>query len=128
MGYWTDFDYFEIAKISGIGGLIGVLFTIPLRRALIVEAELQYPEGVATAEVLKAGDHSGENDDSSKNLSMIFKAALFGGLMKLAQQGLQMWNSAVDFALPFFQDRQENGPSLDSALNCPRHFWQWDIL
>ncbi|MCD6235347.1 MAG: oligopeptide transporter, OPT family [Candidatus Marinimicrobia bacterium] len=102
MGYWTDFDYFEIAKISGIGGLIGVLFTIPLRRALIVEAELQYPEGVATAEVLKAGDHSGENDDSSKNLSMIFKAALFGGLMKLAQQGLQMWNSAVDFALPFF--------------------------
>ncbi|KUK54997.1 MAG: Oligopeptide transporter, OPT family [Marinimicrobia bacterium 46_47] len=101
MGYWTDFDYFEIAKISGIGGLIGVLFTIPLRRALIVEAELQYPEGVATAEVLKAGDHQGETDDSSKNLMMIFKAALFGGLMKLAQQGFQMWNSAIDFALPF---------------------------
>ncbi|HDT12146.1 MAG TPA: oligopeptide transporter, OPT family, partial [Candidatus Marinimicrobia bacterium] len=102
MGYWTDFDYLEIAKISGIGGLIGVLFTIPLRRALIIEAKLQYPEGVATAEVLKAGDHSNENNDTSKNLIMIFKAALFGGIMKLAQQAFNMWNSAIDFAVPFF--------------------------
>jgi len=102
MGYWSDFDYMEIAKISGIGGLIGVLFTIPLRRALIIEAKLQYPEGVATAEVLKAGDHSNEKNDSSKNLMMIFKAAIFGGVMKLAQQAFNMWNSAVDFAVPFF--------------------------
>ncbi len=101
MGYWTDFDYVEIAKISGIGGLIGVLFTIPLRRALIIEAKLQYPEGVATAEVLKAGDHSDEKNNTSENLMMIFRAALFGGIMKLAQQGLQMWNSAIDFAVPF---------------------------
>lgn len=102
MGYWTDFDYMEIAKISGIGGLIGVLFTIPLRRALIIEAKLQYPEGVATAEVLKAGDHSNEKNDTSKNLMMIFKAAIFGGMMKLAQQAFNMWNSAIDFAIPFF--------------------------
>ncbi|MDD3807155.1 MAG: oligopeptide transporter, OPT family, partial [Candidatus Marinimicrobia bacterium] len=101
MGYWTDFDYVEIAKISGIGGLIGVLFTIPLRRALIVEAKLQYPEGVATAEVLKAGDYEKGNHDSSKNLLMIFRAAIFGGIMKLAQQGFHMWNSAIDFAIPF---------------------------
>ena len=64
MGYWTQFDYVEIAKISGIGGLIGVLFTIPLRRALIVEADLRYPEGVATAEVLKAGDRDKEGEDT----------------------------------------------------------------
>jgi putative OPT family oligopeptide transporter len=101
MGYWTDFDYFEIAKISGIGGLIGVLFTIPLRRALIIEAQLRYPEGVATAEVLKAGDHGDGTIDTSGNLMMIFKAALFGGIMKLAQQGLAMWNSAIEFAFPF---------------------------
>ena len=40
MGYWTEFDYVEVAKISAIGGLIGVLFTVPLRRALIVQAKL----------------------------------------------------------------------------------------
>ena len=48
MGVWTEFDYFEVAKIAAIGGVIGVLFTVPLRRALIVEAKLKYPEGVAT--------------------------------------------------------------------------------
>ena len=56
LGYWETFDYVEVAKIAAIGGVIGVLFTIPLRRALIITAKLKYPEGVATAEVLRAGD------------------------------------------------------------------------
>ncbi|SVD37767.1 uncharacterized protein METZ01_LOCUS390621, partial [marine metagenome] len=56
LGYWETFDYVEIAKIAAIGGLIGVLFTVPLRRALIINAKLKYPEGIATAEVLRAGD------------------------------------------------------------------------
>ena len=64
MGYWKTFDYWEIAKIAGIGGLIGVLFTIPLRRALIVEAKLKFPEGIATASVLRTGD---SDDDSDKD-------------------------------------------------------------
>ena len=85
MGYWTHFDYVEIAKISGLGGLIGVLFTIPLRRALVIEANLQYPEGVATAEVLKAGDQS-KATDSAGDLLILLKTGLLGGLMKLAQQ------------------------------------------
>src|SRR5213080_3093456 len=55
IGYWTSFDYGQTAAISMVGGLLGVLFTIPLRRALIVDARLRYPEGVATAEVLKVG-------------------------------------------------------------------------
>ena len=56
IGYWDDFNYLEIARIAAIGGIIGVLFTIPLRRALILEAKLRFPEGIATAEVLKAGE------------------------------------------------------------------------
>src|SRR5690606_15042954 len=56
LGAWTEFNYWEITLISGLGGLIGVLFTIPLRRALIVENPLRFPEGVATAEVLKVGE------------------------------------------------------------------------
>ena len=49
MGVWSEFDYVEVAKIAAIGGGIGVLFTVPLRRALIIQAKLKYPEGVDTA-------------------------------------------------------------------------------
>ena len=55
IGYWDSFDYWQTFVVSSVGGLLGVLFTIPLRRALIVDAALRFPEGVATAEVLKVG-------------------------------------------------------------------------
>ena len=55
LGYWHVFDYGWVAAIAGIGGVLGVLFTIPLRRSLIIEEKLAFPEGTATAEVLKAG-------------------------------------------------------------------------
>ena len=71
LGYWETFDYVEIAKIAAIGGVIGVLFTVPLRRALIINAKLKYPEGIATAEVLRAGDEArkGQEDDGSGAVS-----------------------------------------------------------
>ena len=59
LGYWRVFDYWWVTVIAGLGGLLGVLFTIPLRRTLIVEQQLAYPEGTATAEVLKVGDAPG---------------------------------------------------------------------
>lgn len=102
MGYWTEFNYFEVAKIASIGGLIGVLFTIPLRRALIVEAKLTYPEGIATAAVLRAGDRNqeGEAAESAKgSMKLIGLAALVGGLMKVAQQGYQLWSAAIAGAI-----------------------------
>ncbi len=102
MGYWTEFNYFEVAKIASIGGLIGVLFTIPLRRALIVEAKLTYPEGIATAAVLRAGDRNqeGEAAESAKgSMKLIGLAALAGGLMKVAQQGYQLWSAAIAGAI-----------------------------
>src|SRR5580704_10222357 len=55
LGTWKHFDYLETTLIAGFGGVLGVLFTIPLRRALIIDQPLQFPEGVATAEVLKVG-------------------------------------------------------------------------
>ena len=54
MGYWKDFsgmNFLWITIIAAFGGVLGVLFTIPLRRSLIVEGKLQFPEGIATAEV-----------------------------------------------------------------------------
>jgi putative OPT family oligopeptide transporter len=102
MGYWTEFNYFEVAKIASIGGIIGVLFTVPLRRALIVEAKLTFPEGIATAAVLKAGDRNqeGEAAESAKGgMKLIGMAGLVGGLMKLAQQGFQLWAPALTGAI-----------------------------
>ena len=101
MGVWIDFDYFEVAKISAIGGVIGVLFTVPLRRALIVEAKLKYPEGVATAAVLQAGEESRSTDskDQSGGLVTIGIAGVVGSIMKLCQQGLGMWHAAIEGAV-----------------------------
>ena len=100
MGVWTEFDYLEVAKISAIGGVIGVLFTVPLRRALIVQAKLKYPEGVATAAILRAGEESRVSDekDESGGLMTIAISGLVGGTMKLCQQGFAMWHAAVEGA------------------------------
>ena len=56
LGVWTDFNYWQTTTIAALGGVIGVLFTIPLRRALVCESPLKFPEGVAIAEVLIVGD------------------------------------------------------------------------
>jgi putative OPT family oligopeptide transporter len=55
IGWWTGFNYWESFAICAIGGILGVMYTIPLRRALVTESPLPYPEGVACAEVLKVG-------------------------------------------------------------------------
>src|SRR6476659_8907391 len=55
IGWWTGFPFWESFFICLSGGVLGVLFTIPLRRALVTTSDLPYPEGVAAAEVLKVG-------------------------------------------------------------------------
>lgn len=85
LGYWDVFDYWWVCAIAGLGGLLGVLFTIPLRRSLIVEQRLPFPEGTATAEVLKAGDKPGQG------LKILGIAALTGALVKFAETGLRLW-------------------------------------
>src|SRR4028119_2052463 len=55
VGWWTGFPFWQSFLICLSGGVLGVLFTIPLRRALVTNSDLPYPEGVAAAEVLKVG-------------------------------------------------------------------------
>ena len=101
MGVWDEFNYLEVAKIAAIGGIIGVLFTVPLRRALIIKAKLKYPEGVATAAILEAGNKetkSHEKNETSGLLSIAI-SALVGGTMKLCQQAFGMWNAAIEGAI-----------------------------
>jgi putative OPT family oligopeptide transporter len=78
LGYWQDFRYSWVLAIAGLGGLLGVLFSVPLRRAMIVEEPLAFPEGKAAAEVLKAGENP---EQGVKTLAF---AGALGALVKLA--------------------------------------------
>ena len=66
IGYWTDFPFWTSFWICALGGILGVMYSIPLRRALVTQSDLPYPEGVACAEVLKVG-----SGDEGKNTSDI---------------------------------------------------------
>ncbi|MFC1840030.1 OPT family oligopeptide transporter [Thermodesulfobacteriota bacterium] len=92
MRYWTTFNYWETTLIACLGGVIGVLFTVPLRRALIVEEKLQFPEGIATAEVLRSGDKGGSS------VKYIAQAGIIGALFKFGETGLRLWTGAVETA------------------------------
>ncbi len=82
IGYWKEFDYWAVSIIALTGGLLGVLFMIPMRRVFVVDNdELIYPEGVACAAVLKAGESDKEN--AGAGLSLI-AGGLLGGAFKLA--------------------------------------------
>lgn len=65
VGWWMNFPFWESAAICILGGILGVTFSIPLRRALVVNAGLPYPEGVAAAEVLKVGSPGAEQTDEA---------------------------------------------------------------
>ncbi|APP77012.1 oligopeptide transporter, OPT family [Xanthomonas vesicatoria ATCC 35937] len=78
MGYWPDFKYWWVLGIAGMGGLLGVLFSVPLRRSMIVEDPLPFPEGKAAAEVLKAGENPGPG------LKILAASGAIGALVKLA--------------------------------------------
>jgi putative OPT family oligopeptide transporter len=84
LGYWEDFSFVPTFAIALCGGVLGVLFTIPLRRALIIEAGLRFPEGVATGEVLKAGTEGGAG---AKEIAI---AGVVGAGLKLLQTGLKL--------------------------------------
>lgn len=116
LGYWTEFNYWEVAKIAAIGGTIGVLFTVPLRRAFIIEAKLKYPEGIATAAVLKAGEEARQGGQTAGGLKIIGISSLVGGLMKLAHQGFGMWPAAVEKAVSIRGSIFGIGSDLSPAL------------
>lgn len=92
LGTWAEFDYWETTMIAGFGGVLGVLFTIPLRRALIVETPLEFPEGVATAEVLKVGEQGGGG------IKHIATSGAIGALFKLGEAGFRLWNGTIEEA------------------------------
>jgi putative OPT family oligopeptide transporter len=81
--HWTSFDYWWTLAIVGLGGLLGVLFSVPLRRTLIIDQKLLFPEGVAAAAVLRVGANPAVG---AKFLAM---AAIVGGAFKFITSGLR---------------------------------------
>ncbi|HEY0087087.1 MAG TPA: oligopeptide transporter, OPT family [Allosphingosinicella sp.] len=77
VGWWQGFPYLTTAAVTAVGGILGVMFSVPLRRALVVDTPLPYPEGVAAAEVLKVGAGSREGGaEAEKGLRLIVFSSL----------------------------------------------------
>ena len=105
MGYWQEFPFWQTVLICASGGTLGVLFTIPLRRAMVVNSDLPYPEGVAAAEILKAGNND-ESDSGVKDIAYggIFAAtvAFFTNALRVMSDSASAWfsNGKALFQLP----------------------------
>ena len=108
--YWADFPFWDTMAIAMCGGVLGVLFTIPLRRALIIEKGLKFPEGVATGEVLKAGSKGGDR------IRQIGLAGLAGALFKLGQTGFKFFSSSVSGSVTAGRSIFGMGTELSVAL------------
>ena len=81
VGWWTGFPFWQSFLICVSGGVLGVLFTIPLRRALVTNSDLPYPEGVAAAEVLKVGAGTrGETRDDTGEAREGLTAVMLGSV------------------------------------------------
>ena len=111
LGYWEDFVYSWVLAIAGLGGLLGVFFSVPLRRSLIVDQGLAFPEGKAAAEVLRSGDKPGEG------LKVLAGAAAIGGAMKLAAtSGLRLIPDTAASSAWFGKTLAYFGTNLSPAL------------
>ena len=107
MGAWDGYEYWPIVVISLIGGIVGVAFTIPLRRALIVDSELVFPEGVATAQVLKTGGverdvdkQQGETGDTG--FKWLIQSCAIGGIYKVFESGFRFLSEEMGTVKAFF--------------------------
>jgi putative OPT family oligopeptide transporter len=111
LGHWTDFQYWWVLAIAGLGGILGVLFSVPLRRSLIVEQNLAFPEGKAAAEVLKAGENP------ASGIRVLAAASALGGVGKLiAASGLRLVPDAAAFGSYVGKGIAYMGTNLSPAL------------
>lgn len=98
LGYWQGFQTMETLLICACGGSLGVLFTIPLRRAMVVNSDLPYPEGRAAAEILKVGSHTpGETAKKSGGMKEIVTGSIFAGIISFCTAGLRLFSDAKSF-------------------------------
>jgi oligopeptide transporter, OPT family len=89
-GYWSGFPFWQTALLCMAGGILGVIFTIPLRYAMVVKSELPYPEGVAAAEILKVGSHEEEGRQGGSGIKELAAGGALAGFMSFCSNGLRV--------------------------------------
>ena len=101
VGWWSGFPYWTTVAVCTTGGVLGVMFSVPLRRALVTGSNLPYPEGVAAAEVLKVGSNSGAGDvENARGLRVLMLGALFsGGFALIAKMKFVAEEAGKNFAI-----------------------------
>jgi putative OPT family oligopeptide transporter len=98
VGWWTGFPYWLSVAVIAIGGILGVMYSVPLRRALVTGTDLPYPEGVAAAEVLKVGTGVGGVEENRRGLKMIVWSSVVAAVFAtLAQTRLLVGEVAKAF-------------------------------
>lgn len=89
-GYWSGFPFWQTALLCMAGGILGVIFTIPMRYAMVVKSELPYPEGVAAAEILKVGSHEEEGRQGGSGIKELAAGGALAGFMSFCSNGLRV--------------------------------------
>lgn len=118
VGYWQGFGFVQTAGVCIIGGVLGVMYSIPLRRALVTGSDLPYPEGVAAAEVLKVGDENASgtsHEENAKGLRVIVAGGITSAVMAL----LAAMKAAASEVTAYFKlgaGATTLGTSLSTAL------------
>ena len=84
IGWWNGFPYWISVSICALGGILGVMYSIPLRRALVTQSDLPYPEGVACAEVLKVGGGAEAQKSAVEDARAGLLAVLWGSIVSAA--------------------------------------------
>ncbi|MFB1005730.1 MAG: oligopeptide transporter, OPT family [Candidatus Poseidoniaceae archaeon] len=110
IGLWDDIQWLDTLIIATLGGLLGTMFTIALRRLFIVEEALPYPEGVACREVLVAGEEGGEGA-----LAILYALGI-GAIYGLMVKGFEVTQHTVESAVGFLGTRLYAGMDLSIAL------------
>src|SRR5690242_14552597 len=95
VGWWTGFPYWLSVAVIGIGGILGVMYSVPLRRALVTGTDLPYPEGVAAAEVLKVGGGVGGAEENRRGLVLIGGSTIVSALSFITAETSLLTDSAA---------------------------------
>ncbi|MEO6432872.1 MAG: oligopeptide transporter, OPT family [Sphingomicrobium sp.] len=115
VGWWTGFPYWLSVAVIALGGILGVMYSVPLRRALVTGTDLPFPEGVAAAEVLKVGSGVGGQDENKRGLAMILWSSIAAaGYQVLA--GMNLLAASAAKAFKFGAGVSQVSTSLSMAL------------
>ncbi|MDQ2184715.1 oligopeptide transporter, OPT family [Alcaligenaceae bacterium A4P071] len=94
MGHWQGFPFWQTFGIAAAGGMLGVMFSIPLRHVMVVKSDLPYPEGVAAAEILRVGSEAGANASADRRIPADVSTLNAAGAPSLSTAGTSPLNSA----------------------------------